>query len=79
MKHGRWRGGGSTRASRAVEKALTFINVDRNLLAEKCCAITTKASRAEKNRQAGKKKEEEEKIKAVDTPSDFAPDGSCFQ
>lgn len=45
----------STSASRAAERALTFINVDRNLLAEKCCTIKTKTSRAEKNRQAEKK------------------------
>ena len=40
----RWgRGGGGVGASvrGVLERALTFINVDRNLLAEKCCAITT--------------------------------------
>lgn len=49
LKWGGWKEGGDTRASGAIQRALTFINVDRNLLAEKCCAITTAASRAEKN------------------------------
>lgn len=49
LKWGGWKEGGGTRASGSIQRALTFINVDRNLLAEKCCAITTAASRAEKN------------------------------
>lgn len=57
------------------QRALTFRNIDRNLLAEKCCAIATKASRAEKNRLGLEK----EKKKAMDTLSDFASDRSCFQ
>lgn len=72
----RWNEEGGSSISKAVDRALTFINIDRNLLAEKCCAITTKAIWAEKNRQEQKKKEE---IKGVDTQSDFAPDRSCFQ
>lgn len=54
IKRGRWRGGGGTGASRAGERVLTFVNVDRNLLAEKCCAITTKAGQAEKKKGSKK-------------------------
>lgn len=44
LKRERWRGGGGTKASQGSTVALTFRNVNRKLLAEKSCAITTKAS-----------------------------------
>lgn len=61
------RRGGCASCSWAAERALTFINIDRNVLVEKCCAITTKASRAGENG-----------TKTTDTPCDFAPDRSCI-
>lgn len=40
----------------AAERALTFINIDRNLLPEKCCAITaSKPVEQEKTDGVGKK------------------------